>query len=341
VRRIVVFVLVLVVVAGGITGGVLLNNQHQQKLAQQRAQQRLVQQSAAYTAGVDASNRADCERALSLFTAARSGGSAAVAAQANGERSACDELQKLRTTTATQKPAVALHSWFLYLQQSRTTSFQKAGQKAARAVLESTPLGSFMTAALCRQIDLYDGSGVVSMKRSDPLAPDYVAACAVAKSTKDLQKGLELFALLRDRFPKQAASKANVNALGRVLTSRLTDKGVRLGKPAVPGPGTYPLAGKTKLVVANGQSDDLEMILAGKATRLITVKACKTCSKVSTVNAALAQCARKTVSTRTVVLPAGRYIWSYVSDDDPDRPWVVKWDLKPNRVYSYCWWRSH
>jgi hypothetical protein len=339
VRRVVVFVLVLVVVVGAVAGGLVLNSHHQTRKRLELAQQRLVQQSADYAAGVEASDRADCGRALTLLTAARSGGSSAVALRANGQRFACDELQKLRTTTASQSPAVALAAWFGYLQKSRTTAFKAAGQKSARAVLESKPMSSYMTGPLCRAINLSDGAGVISMKRSDPLAPDYISACAVAESRKDLQKGLELFALLRDRFPQQAASSANVKALGRVLTGRLTDKGVKLGEPAVAEPGVHALGGRTRLVVANGMPDPLEMILGGKVTRLITVQACKSCSKVSS-SAALGQCTRNAKAKRTVTLPAGRYVWSYVNAADPDRPWLVKWDLKPNRVYSYCWW-SH
>ncbi|HST81210.1 MAG TPA: hypothetical protein VLL08_05690 [Kineosporiaceae bacterium] len=322
---VIVFLVLVVLIAGGVTTDRVLRNH---RLAQQRSD---------YAAGLDASHRADCARALPLLSAARQGGSTRVRAAAVQERHVCENLQLFQARTADQVPTAALISWIGYLSSGPPKPFQAIAVKASRTVVTSGPLNKIMTAPLCRQRLELAQYGILTTKRSDPLAADFMSACAAAQAKSDPTAALRLYTTLRTEYPKTAAKPAVVNAFGRLISSRLTPEGVKSGARIFGYP--RPLGGKTRLVARNGQAaTSLEMILAGAATRTIKVKACKGCVKVSTAAQGLSQCDRPGSDEKTVTLPAGKYSWAHVDKKSMENLWVERWNLKPNYLYNYCWW---
>jgi hypothetical protein len=325
-RRTFVIALVVVLAVGGVVGG-WVGFDHW------RTEQRLAQQRSDYTAGSAASGRADCAHALPLLAAARSGGSAAVASRAVRERHSCEELQNIQGRTANQAPTAALISWLRYLDNEPPKPYQETARTAARAVLTTAPMNKIMTAPLCRQRLELATYGILTTKHSDPLAPMFVSACAAAQLDSDPVAAVALYDLLRTTFPKQADQKEYVDALGQMVIHHLIGQRDNVGEPVNPNPGTFSLGGRTRLVVTNVRTKPIELILAGRTTRIIKVKGCTFCKKVPGSD----QCDRAGAPTTTVTLPAGHYAYAEVDKASLTNLEVADWNLERNRRYTYCW----
>ena len=315
----------MVVTAGGFTADRVSRNH------------RLQQQRSDYAAGLDASHRADCARALPLLSDAAEGGSATVAAAARRERQLCDNLRQMQARTANQVPTAALISWIGYLSSGPPKPFQAVAVTASRTAVTSGPLDRIVTAPLCRQRLELAEYGILTVKHSDPLAADFIKTCVAAQAETDPGAAVRLYSTLRTEYPRTAAEPTALKALGRVVTGRLTPAGVKAGLRAVSTPRS--LGGKTQFVVRNGRADiTMEMLLTGAVTRKIDLKACKSCKRMSSSTQAWSQCNQRRADRRTLTLPAGKYNWALVDKDSLEDLWVEQWDLKPNRVYDYCWW---
>ena len=244
----------------------------------------------------------------------------------------------MQARTADQVPTAALTSWIGYLNEGPPGPFHEIARKAARTAMESGPLSKIMTAPLCRQRLELASYRIVSTEGSDPLWPKLMTACVSAQVKGDPWASQRLFVQLRTDYPKEAKKPAAVAALGRLITGWLTAEGVKSGASFGSSGRSRSLGGKSQLVVHNGQISALEMILDGPATRVVKVKACKSCSKAGSDAEGFAQCNRPGSKDLTITVPAGRYSYARVDPVSIEKPWVEQWDFRPNQSYDYCWW---
>ncbi len=199
--------------------------------------------------------------------------------------------------------------------------FQAIARKAARAQVESGPLDKIMNAPLCRQRLELSEYGILEVQKKEPLAVPFLLACAAAQADDDPGGALRLHSILRTKFPKEAAGKASVTALGQVVSMYLTKDGVKEGKRMGSGISRPALGGKSQIRVMNGRVGELEIILAGqKQTRVAKLKSCKNCSRTDSDTVGLQQCDRSGASETTVTLPAGRYNYAAIDGDELERP---------------------
>jgi hypothetical protein len=327
-RLIVILVVVLLVVAGGVGGDLVLRSQ------------RLARQRDGYAAGLAAARQADCAKALALLSAARQGGSASVAANADRARRPCEDLQARQSQTQSQDATTAVFSWIGYLGGAPPEPFQAAARKAARTRLESAPLASIMTTSLCRERTELASDKILTATKADPLAADFLSGCALRQASSDPFEAQVLYGTLRTEFPKVADGPQGLKVLVGLVRSRLASEGKEGRFHLVPDGGIRSLHGKAQFVVNNGRTDALDLLITGRTTRRVTLAACTSCSKVTRAKQGLEQCDRKGSAQETITIPAGRYAAATVDPKSMKSLWAHRWVVEPNRRYTYCWWTS-